>query len=114
MDDETLASRLAGILPSEETATTEAIEPVSTQVKVLGLVSVAAIAGFKRSLGRVEGVSSVGVSSGPDGHFLFAVVHSPSIVLRDVIPTFGGFEARVTGTGDGSLEVTAREPEADS
>jgi hypothetical protein len=114
MDDETLAARLAGILPAEEPAAPEAGEPVSTQVKVVGLVSVAAIAGFKRSLSRVEGVSSVGVSSGPDGHFLFAVVHSPTVALRDAIPTFAGFEARVTGTSDGALEVSARDPEAGS
>jgi hypothetical protein len=114
MDDETLAARLAGILPAEESAGADAGEPVTTQVKVVGLVSVAAIAGFKRNLGRVEGVSSVGVSSGPDGHFLFAVSHAPSVVLRDVIPTFAGFEARVTGSAEGSLEVTARDPEAGS
>jgi hypothetical protein len=115
MDDETLAARLAGILPSEpDGATGESAEPTTTQVKVVGLVSVAAIAGFKRSLGRVEGVSSVGVSSGPDGHFLFAVVHGPAVALRDAIPTFAGFEARVTGTAEGTLEVTARDPEAGS
>jgi hypothetical protein len=114
MDDETLAARLAGILPSEEAATAEAGEPVTTQVKVVGLVSVAAIAGFKRSLGRVEGVNSVGVSSGPDGHFLFAVAHAPSVALRDAVPTFAGFEARVTGSAEGTLEVTARDPEAGS
>jgi hypothetical protein len=115
MDDETLAARLAGILPAEtEDEAREGAEPTTTQVKVVGLVSVAAIAGFKRSLGRVEGVSSVGVSSGPDGHFLFAVVHGPSVALRDAIPTFAGFEARVTGTAEGTLEVTARDPEAGS
>ncbi len=115
MDDETLAARLAGILPPDEPAATpDSTEPVTTQVKVIGLVSVAAIAGFKRSLGRVEGVSSVGVSSGPDGHFLFAVVHAPTVSLRDAVPTFAGFEARVTGTGEGALEVTARDPEAGS
>jgi hypothetical protein len=114
MDDETLAARLAGILPTEEPAAAEAGEAVTTQVKVLGLVSVAAIAGFKRSLGRVEGVSSVGVSSGPDGHFLFAVSHAPNVVLRDAVPTFAGFEARVTGSAEGTLEVTARDPEAGS
>jgi hypothetical protein len=114
MDDETLAARLAGILPTEEASAGEAGEAVTTQVKVLGLVSVAAIAGFKRSLGRVEGVNSVGVSSGPDGHFLFAVAHGPNVVLRDAVPTFAGFEARVTGSAEGTLEVTARDPEAGS
>ena len=115
MDDETLAARLAGILPPDgQAAAPESTEPGTTQVKVVGLVSVAAIAGFKRSLARLEGVTSVGVSSGPDGHFLFTVVHAPTVSLRDAVSTFAGFEARVTGSGEGALEVTARDPEAGS
>ena len=47
----------------------------TTQVVVVGLVSVATIASFKRHLGRATGVQSVGVSSGPDGEFVFAVAH---------------------------------------
>ena len=43
----------------------------------VGLVSVASIASFKRQLGRVAGVQSVGVSSGPDGEFVFAVAPRP-------------------------------------
>ena len=50
-------------------------EPHTTRVVVTGLVSVASIAGFKRNLSRVAGVQSVGVSSGPDGEFVFAVNH---------------------------------------
>ena len=115
MDDETLAARLAGILPPDgQAAAPESTEPGTTQVKVVGLVSVAAIAGFKRSLARLEGVTSVGVSSGPDGHFLFTVVHAPTVSLRDAVSTFAGFEARVTGSGEGALEVSARDPEAGS
>ena len=68
-------------------------------VVVTGLVSVASIAGFKRHLGRVPGVQSVGVSSGPDGEFVFAVTHGADVVLRDAIPTLPGFGARVTGDG---------------
>ena len=50
---------------------------VTTRVVVTGLVSVASIAGFKRHLSRVSGVQSVGVSSGPEGEFVFEVTHDP-------------------------------------
>jgi hypothetical protein len=72
LDDETIAARLAGLpqLADEAPADTH-----STQVVVTGLVSVASIAGFKRHLTRLPGVRSVGVSSGPDGEFLFTVTH---------------------------------------
>jgi hypothetical protein len=79
-----------------------------------GLVSVASIAGFKRQLSRVAGVQSVGVSSGPDGEFLFAVNHSSDVVLRDAIPSMPSFQARVTGHGDGTLNVSAHDPESDN
>ena len=78
-----------------------------------GLVSVASIASFKRHLGRLAGVKSVGVSSGPEGEFLFAVHHTADIVLRDAIPSLPSFQARVTGSGEGTLSVTAHDPESD-
>jgi predicted AlkP superfamily pyrophosphatase or phosphodiesterase len=81
---------------------------------VVGLVSVASIASFKRHLGRLPGVQSVGVSSGPDGEFLFAVNHAADASLRDLIPGLPSFQARVTGTSDGVLNVTAHDPEADN
>jgi hypothetical protein len=77
-------------------------------------VSVASIASFKRHLGRMAGVRSVGVSSGPDGEFLFAVTHATDLVLRDVIPAMPSFQARVTGHGEGTLSVTAHDPESDN
>jgi hypothetical protein len=81
---------------------------------VVGLVSVASIASFKRHLGRVPGVQSVGVSSGPDGEFVFAVKHAGDAVLRDAIPSLPSFQARVTGSADGVVHVTAHDPEADA
>jgi hypothetical protein len=108
--DDALAARLAGLVPDVENAATEAL---STRVVVTGLVSVASIAGFKRQLSRVAGVQSVGVSSGPDGEFLFAVAHDSGIVLRDAITTLPGFGARVTAETDGELTVTARDPETE-
>lgn len=107
--DDALAARLAGLVPAEgeETAPTAA----STQVIVTGLVSVASIASFKRHLGRVAGVQSVGVSSGPDGEFVFTVTHAEDVNLRDTVPTLPGFGARVTGGSDDRVEVAAKDPD---
>jgi hypothetical protein len=111
--DDALAARLAGLTPGKggKTASTET---KSTQVVVVGLVSVASIASFKRHLGRIQGVQSVGVSSGPDGEFLFAVNHDADCSLRDAIPGLPSFQARVTGSSEGLLNVTAHDPEADT
>ena len=108
--DDALAARLAGLV-AEEPAT--ASEVASTRVVVTGLVSVASIAGFKRNLARVEGVRSVGVSSGPDGEFVFAVTHDPGLDLGDGIATLPGFSARVTNEAPGELTVAARDPESE-
>lgn len=85
-----------------------------TRVFVTGLVSVASIAGFKRQLGRLAGVQSVGVSSGPGGEFVFAVAHAAGLSLRDAVPTFQGFQARITAADDGGLHVSAHDPESQS
>ncbi len=109
--DDALAARLAHLVPNAEGEETELQH---TQVVVVGLISVASIAGFKRHLGRLTGVRSVGVSSGPDGEFVFAVTHGPEVVLGDAIPTLPGFGARVTANADGIVSVTARDPESES
>lgn len=83
----------------------------TTRVTVVGLVSVASIATFKRSLGRAAGVSSIGVSSGPDGEFIFSVTHDPSVSLTDAITALPGFEARITAQTDGEIEVAAHDPD---
>jgi hypothetical protein len=85
----------------------------STQVVVVGLVSVASIATFKRQLGRLPGVKNVGVSSGPDGEFIFTVGHSPESSLTTLIPTLPNFQARVVSERDGLLNVSAHDPEAE-
>jgi hypothetical protein len=89
-------------------------ERATTRVMVTGLVSVASIATFKRSLGRVPGVSTIGVASGPDGEFVFTVSHDSGIGLGDAIAALPGFEARVTAETSGGLEVTAHDPDAGS
>ena len=108
--DDALAARLAGLVPD---ADAPAGESHTTRVVVTGLVSVASIAGFKRQLSRVSGVQSVGVSSGPDGEFLFSVSHDSTIVLKDAVTTLPGFGARVTAEAEGELTVTAKDPEAE-
>jgi hypothetical protein len=110
--NEALAARLAGLVP-EMSENSSPSETRSTQVVVVGLVSVASIASFKRTLGRLPGISSVGVSSGPDGEFLFAVTHSADVVLSEAIPGMPAFRARVTGSGEGTLNVTAHDPDSD-
>ena len=108
--EDALAARLAGLVAEDHATSTDA---VSTRVVVTGLVSVASIAGFKRSLSRVTGVRSVGVSSGPDGEFVFAVTHDADLVLADAITTLPGFGARVTNEAPGELTVAARDPETE-
>ena len=89
-------------------------ERATTRVMVTGLVSVASIATFKRSLGRVPGVSTIGVASGPDGEFVFTVSHDAGIGLIEAIAGLPGFEARVTAETPGGLEVTAHDPDTGS
>jgi hypothetical protein len=87
--------------------------PESTQVVVVGLVSVASIATFKRQLGRLPGVKNVGVSSGPDGEFIFTVGHTSDTTLSSLIPTLPAFQARVVNEREGVLNVSAHDPEAE-
>jgi hypothetical protein len=110
--DSSFTDRLAALLPGRGAATPEG-ELQVTQVIVSGLVSVASIASFKRHLGRLAGISGVTVSSGPDGEFVFNVTHRPDVSFRDALPTMPGFAARVTSIGDGVVQVTARDPEAE-
>jgi hypothetical protein len=112
--DDALAARLAGLVPAEGSeANGVSADTKITQVVVTGLVSVASIASFKRHLGRMAGVASVGVTSGPEGEFIFAVTHGPDLVLRDAVPAMPGFQARVTGGDDSTVQVTARDPESE-
>ena len=108
--EDALAARLAGLV-AEEPAQPSEVQ--STRVVVTGLVSVASIAGFKRNLARVSGVRTVGVSSGPDGEFVFAVTHDAGLDLTDGIATLPGFGARVTNEAPGELTVAARDPESE-
>jgi hypothetical protein len=117
MGDDALAARLAGLVPTEgeaEARPARAASEQTSKVVVSGLVSVASIASFKRHLGRVSGVQSVGVSSGPDGEFVFTVHHDDAVNLSEVVPGLPGFRARVTNAADGVVSVTAHDPESGS
>jgi len=111
-ETESYQDRLASLLPGHAEGG-DAGDPRTTQVVVTGLVSVASIASFKRHLGRLAGVAAVAVASGPDGEFIFNVTHRPDVSFRDAIPTMPGFAARVVGSGDGVVSVTAHDPETE-
>ena len=117
MGDDALAARLAGLVPPEgevEARPARVASERTSKVVVSGLVSVASIASFKRHLGRASGVQSVGVSSGPDGEFIFTVHHDEAVNLSEVVPGLPGFRARVTNAADGVVSVTAHDPESRS
>jgi hypothetical protein len=108
--EEVVAARLAGLVPPSDAG--DPSERLTTKVVVSGLVSVASIAAFKRGVARTQGVASVGVTSGPDGEFVFMVSHSPAVALKEVIVDLPGFGARVTGESEDGFVVSARDPEA--
>ena len=79
---------------------------------VLGLVSVASIATFKRELNRTAGVVGIGVSSGPDGEFVFNVTHQAGLDVAAAVTALPGFQSRITTQSDETIEVAATDPEA--
>ena len=85
-------------------------EAVTSRLAVVGLVSVASIAGFKRALARTPGARSVTVTSGPTGDFVFTVVHDIDTDLPAAVAALDGFAAMVTGEADGVMTVTASDP----
>ncbi len=109
MSEATIAARLGDVSNNGHAAPES-----TTSVVVIGLVSVASVASFKRTLGKVAGVRSVGVSSGPEGEFVFRTTHDADVVLKDVIPTLPGFGARVVAAGEGVVNVSARDPESEA
>jgi hypothetical protein len=101
--------------PQAEAPADVAHEPATrstTRVVVLGLVSVASIATFKRELGRTNGVAAIGVASGPDGEFVFTVTHDADLDLAGAITAMTGFDAKVNSHTAEGLEVAAHDPDA--
>jgi hypothetical protein len=100
--------------PVADAASADApVAPVTrTQVAVVGLVSVASIATFKRLLARAAGVRGVQVASGPDGEFLFAATHDENVDMPAAVAAIPGFEIEVLGSEPGSVNARAVDPEA--
>jgi hypothetical protein len=100
------------------TATSLDLEPMenaelaTSKVVVTGLVSVANIANFKRSLARTPGVSSIAVASGPDGDFVFTVGHTLGTGLPASVQGLAGFDIEITGETDEAINVAAQDRDA--
>ncbi len=60
----------------------------------------------------MNGVSAIGVASGPDGEFVFTVSHDSGLGLADAIRGLQGFDANITAETPGGLEVAAHDPDA--
>ena len=84
----------------------------SARVVVSGLASVANIANFKRSLGRLAGISTIGVTSGRDGDFAFTVGHTLGSALSASVQTLPGFDIEITGESNGAIVVAAKDRDA--
>jgi hypothetical protein len=91
---------------------TDPTDLVSTRVIVTGLVSVANIANFKRSLTRTPGVATIAVASGPDGDFIFTVGHSLGAGLSASVQALSGFGIQITGDSGDAINVAAQDREA--
>jgi hypothetical protein len=87
-------------------------ELATSRVVVSGLVSVANIANFKRSLARTAGISTIAVASGPDGDFVFTVGHSLGAALSASIQELSGFDIQITGESDEAINVAAQDRDA--
>jgi hypothetical protein len=83
-----------------------------TQVAVMGLVSVASIATFKRLLAREAGIRSVQVASGPDGEFLFTAAHDEGVDMPAAVAGIQGFDIEVVDSKPGNVSARAVDPEA--
>jgi hypothetical protein len=79
----------------------------STRVVVAGLVSVANIANFKRSLTRTPGIATIAVASGPDGDFVFSVGHTLGADLSASVQALSGFDIEITDQSDDAIHVAA-------
>ena len=108
----TLAFAPLDVSASVTPATTAepSLEASVTLLSVVGLVSVASIAGFKRAVAKAPGVEAISVVSGPAGDFVFTVRHESDADLAAIVGGLEEFSAVVTNTEDGVLSVTASAP----
>lgn len=90
----------------------ESAELATSKVVVTGLVSVANIANFKRSLARTPGVSTIAVASGPDGDFVFTIGHTLGTGLAASVQGLAGFDIQITGETGEAINVAAQDRDA--
>jgi hypothetical protein len=81
----------------------------TTSVVVKGLGSFGAITTFKQALELADGVSSVALSLGPTGEFVYRAAHEPGFDLAGAITAVEP-SASVDAQPDGSLRVTVSRP----
>jgi hypothetical protein len=110
--DGTEGSAVETVSDVVDVAPTTDAELASRQVIVAGLVSVANIANFKRSLARTDGVSTIAVASGPEGDFIFTVGHTLGTGLTAAVQALPGFDIEVTGESDDAINVAAKDRDA--
>jgi hypothetical protein len=106
------AAAVADPAPSLDIEPTPSADLATSRVVVAGLVSVANIANFKRSLARTPGVSTIAVASGPDGDFVFTVGHTLGTGLSASVEALPGFDIKITGESDDAINVAAQDRDA--
>jgi hypothetical protein len=109
LSDESTGDARAEAIAQLDAAVTTPDNRTTMSVVVTGLVSVASIANFKRSLSRIAGVWSIGVASGPDGEFIFSVSCDAGLQLSTAIVSMPGFESQISGESDGEIQVSAQD-----
>ncbi|HET7686754.1 MAG TPA: hypothetical protein VFM19_10135 [Candidatus Limnocylindria bacterium] len=109
---EALEAEVAETAPALDEEPLGSNDLATSRVIVTGLVSVANIANFKRSLGRTPGVSNIAVASGPDGDFIFTVGHTLGTHLSSSVRGLPGFDIQITDESDDAIHVAARDRDA--
>jgi hypothetical protein len=110
--ERTTIDPLEGSEPITDAQPGPMVDLSSTRVIVSGLVSVANIANFKRSLARTPGVSTIGVASGPDGDFIFNVGHTLGTGLSASVRVLPGFDIQISDESDDAITVAAQDRDA--
>ena len=99
----------AAVVPDGHVGATSEDDAIETRLSVVGLVSVASIAGFKRAIAKATGVESVTVASGPGGDFVYSVRHAHSTDLRAVVTSLDEFTAVDAAPDGAALSFTVSE-----
>jgi hypothetical protein len=103
----------AAAAPSGDTATARhrSTGTYPTEIVVVGLVSVASIATFKRLLGRTPGIRAVHVSSGPSGEFVFGINHDQGVDVQKALMDLPDFDAQVVDVVNNVISAVVTDPE---